>query len=140
MVLFWRTAKELFFHCVHYVHEGGISLNTEAEVKVINPYYFKALQKKVMGVWYNLNLRSLVFPLDSIDGVPRIGYYKSMDIQKLSMDMATQRLQDQVGTAVMGMALKGAKEQGSEMAKMLETATLPTVRDSALGNRLDIQA
>ena len=75
-----------------------------------------------------------------IDGVPRIGYYKSMDIQKLSMDMATQRLQDQVGTAVMGMALKGAKEQGSELAKMLETATLPTVRDSALGNRLDIQA
>ncbi len=75
-----------------------------------------------------------------IDGVPLMRYYIRMDIQKLSMDMATQRLQDQVGTAVMGMALKGAKEQGSEMAKMLETASLPTVQDPALGNRLDIQA
>jgi hypothetical protein len=63
-----------------------------------------------------------------------------MDIQKLSMDMAQTRLQDQVGTRVMSMALGQAKEQSAELLRLMNSAALPAVTDPALGNKVDLLA
>lgn len=64
-----------------------------------------------------------------------------MDIARLSTDLATQRIQDQVSMAVLGKALDVASEQSASLAKILETA-VPTERitDSALGRVVDLYA
>lgn len=64
-----------------------------------------------------------------------------MDIARLSTDLATQRVQDQVSVAVMGKALDLASEQSASLAKMLETA-VPTesIADPALGRVVDLYA
>jgi hypothetical protein len=63
-----------------------------------------------------------------------------MDIQQLSMDMAQIRLQDQVGTRVMSMALGQAKDQSEALLKLMNSAALPTITDPALGQKVDILA
>lgn len=64
-----------------------------------------------------------------------------MDIARLSTELATQRLQDQVGVAVMGKALDFASEQGAALAKMLEaSSSVQQISDPALGNRVDLFA
>jgi hypothetical protein len=64
-----------------------------------------------------------------------------MDIARLSTELATQRLQDQVGMAVMGKALDYASEQSAALAKMLESvAAVQEIRDPALGGLVDLRA
>jgi hypothetical protein len=65
-------------------------------------------------------------------------YLESMDIQRLSMDMASSRLQDQVGTKVMGMAMNVAREQSASLAKLMDSAALPVVSDPALGSNVNL--
>ncbi len=64
-----------------------------------------------------------------------------MDIARLSTELATQRIQDQVSMAVLGKALDVASEQSASLAKILETA-VPTERitDPALGRAVDLYA
>lgn len=61
-----------------------------------------------------------------------------MDIQQLSMDLAQTRLQDQVGSKVMSMALGQAKEQSAELLTLMNSATLPELTDPALGNQVNL--
>ncbi len=56
------------------------------------------------------------------------------------MDMAQIRLQDQVGTRVMSMALGQAKDQSEALLKLMNSAALPTITDPALGQKVDILA
>jgi hypothetical protein len=63
-----------------------------------------------------------------------------MDIQQLSMDMAQTRLQDQVGTKVMSMALGQAKEQSAELLKLMNSSALPAFADPSLGQKVDLLA
>ncbi|AEJ20281.1 YjfB family protein [Gracilinema caldarium] len=63
-----------------------------------------------------------------------------MDIQQLSMDLAQTRLQDQVGTRVMSMALGQAKDQSEALLKLMNSAALPAVSDPALGQNIDLLA
>ena len=67
-------------------------------------------------------------------------YLYVMDIQRLSMDMASSRLQDQVGAKVMGMAMNVAKEQSASLAKLMDSAALPVISDPALGTNVDLLA
>jgi hypothetical protein len=62
-----------------------------------------------------------------------------MDIARLSTELATQRIQDQVGMAVMGKALDFASEQSAALTKMLESAApVGKITDPALGGRIDL--
>jgi hypothetical protein len=63
-----------------------------------------------------------------------------MDIQRLSMDMAIQRVQDQAGAKVLGLAMNVAKEQSASLAKLIDTAALATVSDPSLGSHIDLLA
>ena len=63
-----------------------------------------------------------------------------MDIQRLSMDMAQSRLQEQVGTKVMTMTLGQAKEQSAALLTLMNSAVLPAVSDPALGQNVDLLA
>jgi hypothetical protein len=63
-----------------------------------------------------------------------------MDIARLSTEFATQRIQDQVGVAVMGKALDQAAEQSAALLKMLDSAPAGQITDPALGNRVDLFA
>jgi len=63
-----------------------------------------------------------------------------MDIQQLSMDMAQTRLQDQVGTKVMSMALGQAKDQSAALLTLMNSAALPVISDPALGQQVDLFA
>lgn len=64
-----------------------------------------------------------------------------MDIARLSMDLSSQRIQDQVSMAVMGKALDFATEQSASLAKMLEAAApVERIADPALGRLVDLQA
>ena len=56
------------------------------------------------------------------------------------MDIAQTRLQDQVGTRVMSMALGQAKEQSAELLRLMNSAALPAVTDPDLGNKVDLLA
>ena len=51
------------------------------------------------------------------------------------MDMAQTRLQDQVGTKVMSMALGQAKEQSAELLTLMNSAVLPSFADQRWANR-----
>jgi hypothetical protein len=74
----------------------------------------------------------------SIDFLCINTYLFNMDIQRLSMDMAQTRLQDQVGSKVMSMALGQAKEQSAALLKLMDSANLPAATDPALGNRVNL--
>lgn len=56
------------------------------------------------------------------------------------MDLAQTRLQDQVGTRVMSMALGQAKDQSEALLKLMNSAALPAVSDPALGQNIDLLA
>jgi len=56
------------------------------------------------------------------------------------MDMAQTRLQDQVGTKVMSMALGQAKEQSAELLKLMNSSALPAFADPSLGQKVDLLA
>ena len=56
------------------------------------------------------------------------------------MDMAQTRLQDQVGTRVMSMALGQAKDQSEALLKLMNSPALPAVTDPALGQKVDLLA
>lgn len=56
------------------------------------------------------------------------------------MDMAQSRLQEQVGTKVMTMALGQAKEQSAALLTLMNSAVLPAVSDPALGQNVDLLA
>ncbi len=69
-----------------------------------------------------------------------MAYARAMDIQRLSMDMATQRVQDQVGAKVMSMALGAVKEQSASVAAMMESVQPPRATDPSLGSVVDLLA
>ncbi len=69
-----------------------------------------------------------------------MAYSCVMDIQRLSMDMATQRIADQVGAKVMGLAMDAAKGQSASLARLMEGSAPESVRDPALGSRIDLLA
>ncbi|MBR6329055.1 MAG: YjfB family protein [Lachnospiraceae bacterium] len=49
------------------------------------------------------------------------------DIASLSMVMAQNRLQNDIGTAVMAKALENFEDTGAEMTKMMELSVNPDV-------------
>jgi hypothetical protein len=62
-----------------------------------------------------------------------------MDITRLSTDFATQRIQEQVGVAVMGKALDFVEAQSAALAKMMESAApAEKISDPALGSRVNL--
>ncbi len=54
------------------------------------------------------------------------------------MDMASTRLQDQVGAKVMGMAMNVANEQSASLAKLMDSSALATISDPALGSNINL--
>jgi hypothetical protein len=56
------------------------------------------------------------------------------------MDLATNRVQEQLGAALMGMAMNLAKEQSATLAKLMDGSALATLRDPALGSNVDLLA
>lgn len=63
-----------------------------------------------------------------------------MDIQDLSVGMAMQRVQDQAGIKVLGLAMNVAKEQSAALTKLMDTSNLATVSDPALGSNINLLA
>jgi hypothetical protein len=63
-----------------------------------------------------------------------------MDIPSLSMNMAVQRVQDQAGIKVLGLAMNMAKEQSTTLAKLMDSSSLATVSDPALGSKINLLA
>lgn len=63
-----------------------------------------------------------------------------MDIARLSMDMATQKVQDQIGAKVLGLAMNVAEEQSVALSKLMDTSSLATVTDPALGSNINLFA
>ncbi|MDX9958168.1 MAG: YjfB family protein [Spirochaetia bacterium] len=63
-----------------------------------------------------------------------------MDIQSLSMDMSMQSVQDQAGAKVLGLAMNVAREQSAALAKLMDTSSLATVSDPALGSNINLLA
>ncbi|HOJ98978.1 MAG TPA: YjfB family protein [Termitinemataceae bacterium] len=63
-----------------------------------------------------------------------------MDIQKLSMDMAQGHLSEQVGMAVLRMALGKGNEQAQALGTLLESASPAVIQDPQLGTTIDILA
>lgn len=61
-----------------------------------------------------------------------------MDIQSLSMNMAMQQVQDQAGTKVLGLAMNVAKEQSAALATLMDSSSLATVSDPALGSNINL--
>lgn len=57
-----------------------------------------------------------------------------MDIQRLSMDMATVKVQDQAQTAILKKSLDNYKQSGEQLAKMMEMSVNPN-----LGGNVDIK-
>jgi hypothetical protein len=58
-----------------------------------------------------------------------------MDIESASMDMASDRLLEQVGTNVLKKGLDSAKDQTEQLLKTLEAPT-----DPSLGSHVDLFA
>lgn len=59
-----------------------------------------------------------------------------MDIAGLSIAMSQQKTQDAVGISLMRMVMGNAKENSSEMIKMMENMAV----DPNLGHSLDVKA
>jgi hypothetical protein len=60
----------------------------------------------------------------------------AMDIQKMSMDMAQNRVQEEAAIRVQAMMLETIKETGADLAKLMESAE--AVTDPAKGNYLNL--
>ena len=75
-----------------------------------------------------------------IDTASRNPYFYTMDIARLSMDMATQKVQDQIGAKVLGLAMNVAEEQSVALSKLMDTSSLATVTDPALGSNINLFA
>ncbi len=58
----------------------------------------------------------------------------------MSMDMASQRVRDQAGAAVMNMAFGQAKDQGAAVVELINSAVLPQITDPVLGTQVDLLA
>ena len=56
------------------------------------------------------------------------------------MDMASQRVRDQAGAAVMNMAFGQAKEQGLAVVNLINSSALPQISDPALGAQINLLA
>lgn len=56
------------------------------------------------------------------------------------MNMAVQRVQDQAGIKVLGLAMNMAKEQSTTLAKLMDSSSLATVSDPALGSKINLLA
>jgi len=56
------------------------------------------------------------------------------------MDLASTQLQNQVGAKVMGLAMNVAKEQSASLAKLMDSSTLATISDPALGSNINLLA
>ncbi|MCX7655377.1 MAG: YjfB family protein [Treponemataceae bacterium] len=63
-----------------------------------------------------------------------------MDIQKLSMDMAHRQLSEEVGIAVLRMALGKGTEQAQALGTLLESASPAVIQDPRRGTYIDILA
>ena len=61
-----------------------------------------------------------------------------MDIQSASMNMSQARVQEEAAVRVEAMGISAMKEQGSELAKLLESARLIT--DPNLGQNVNVIA
>jgi hypothetical protein len=59
-----------------------------------------------------------------------------MDIQKTSMDMAQNRVQEEAAIRVQAMMLETIKETSADLAKLMESAE--AVTDPAKGNYLNL--
>lgn len=57
-----------------------------------------------------------------------------MDIQQISMDMATSRVSTQASTAVLKKSLDSFKQSGEQLTKMMEQSVNPN-----LGRNIDIR-
>lgn len=57
-----------------------------------------------------------------------------MDIQRLSMDMATVKVNDQAQTAMLKKSLDSFKQTGEQLTKMMEQSVNPN-----LGKHIDIK-
>lgn len=51
-----------------------------------------------------------------------------------------QRVQDQAGVKVLGLAMNLAKEQSASLAKLMDSSALATVSDPALGSNINLLA
>ena len=54
------------------------------------------------------------------------------------MNMAMQQVQDQAGTKVLGLAMNVAKEQSAALATLMDSSSLATVSDPALGSNINL--
>ncbi|MBN2812069.1 MAG: YjfB family protein [Spirochaetales bacterium] len=61
-----------------------------------------------------------------------------MDITSLSTSLSQQSVQQSASLQVQKMAMDGAKEQGADLARMMESTR--AITDPALGSRVDILA
>jgi len=61
-----------------------------------------------------------------------------MDITALSSAMAQDKVQQEVAVQVQKMAIDGTKEQGSQIAKMMDS--LAAITDPSLGNKVNFLA
>jgi len=72
--------------------------------------------------------------------VGKARYPICMDIQRLSMGLSQQRVQDQAGMAVLGMVMDQGKEQASALAKLMQSAAPVAASDPMMGSLVDISA
>lgn len=54
--------------------------------------------------------------------------------------MSMQSVQDQAGAKVLGLAMNVAREQSAALAKLMDTSSLATVSDPALGSNINLLA
>ena len=62
-----------------------------------------------------------------------------MDIPALSMALAQTKTLGDVGTEVLGKSLDLAREQGAEMAAMIDSAGMELSVNPAVGGNIDIR-
>ena len=65
-------------------------------------------------------------------------YTLFMDITALSTAMAQDKVQQSAAVQVQKMAMDGTKEQGAQIAKMMDS--LATITDPSLGNKVNFLA
>ncbi len=64
-----------------------------------------------------------------------------MDIQSLSTEWATQKVMEQAGNAVLGMAMDQAQLQSQGLAKLMDSAASAVqISDPALGRKVNLLA
>ncbi len=61
-----------------------------------------------------------------------------MDIPALSMALSQTKTLGDVGTALLSKSLDMAKEQGAEMASMIDSAAMELSVNPAVGSNIDI--